>query len=85
MFYVYVILSETHNSRYIGYTENLERRLKEHNSGGHKYTSGRRPWKLIHFESFPTKSEAMKRELFLKSGVGRKYLDTLFAEEWQSG
>ena len=62
----------------MGYTENIEKRFAEHNSGKCKYTSGRMPWEIIHTEEFMEKSNAMKREKFLKSGQGRKYLDNLF-------
>lgn len=53
---------------YCGYTNNLEKRVKAHNSSknGAKYTKARRPVKLIYTECFPTKSEAMKREYEIK-------------------
>ena len=77
MYYVYVIKSLSHKTRYIGSTDDVTKRLQEHNNGKCRYTSGRRPWKLIYEEKFKTRSEAMKREIFLKSGRGRKYLDNL--------
>lgn len=54
---------------YVGYTNDLDRRLKKHNGvikGGAKYTRGRTPVMLHHVEEFKTKSEAMKREYELK-------------------
>ncbi|MBQ7557690.1 MAG: GIY-YIG nuclease family protein [Lachnospiraceae bacterium] len=53
---------------YTGYTTDVERRLKEHNSSdrGAKYTRGRRPCVLVHIEQFPSKEEALKREYFIK-------------------
>jgi putative endonuclease len=74
-YFVYVLKSETHGTRYVGSSDNVEKRLLEHNNGKCRYTSGRSPWKLIYKESFTTRAEAMKREKFLKSGQGRKWLD----------
>ena len=75
MFYVYVIYSDLVNRKYIGHTEDIERRLLEHNNGllG-VYTKNKGPWRLVYFESFQTRSEAMKRELELKTGKGRDFL-----------
>jgi predicted GIY-YIG superfamily endonuclease len=75
MFHVYVIQSLTHNTRYIGSTDNVSKRIAEHNIGKCRYTCGRQPWKLIYQEDYQTRAEAMKREKFLKSGQGRKWLD----------
>ena len=76
-YYVYVLKSITHKTRYVGSTDNVDNRLKEHNQGRCKYTKGRMPWKLIYIEEFKTRAEVMKREKFLKSGQGRKYLDSI--------
>ena len=52
---------------YIGWTNDLEKRLKAHNEGkGAKYTTSRRPVKLVYYEEFQTKEEAMKREYAIK-------------------
>jgi len=75
MYKTYVLKSVSHNSRYVGSCEDLEKRINEHNAGKCRYTSGRKPWKLIYFGEYNTRSEAMKREKFLKSGQGRKFLD----------
>jgi len=74
-YYVYVIRSLTHGTRYVGSAENIQKRLKEHNDGRCRYTSGRRPWKLEYFEELTSLSEARQREMFLKSGKGRLELD----------
>ena len=74
MYYIYVIRSNIHNTRYVGSTENPVKRLQEHNDGQCRYTKGRKPWKLIYQESYSSRAEAMKREKFLKSGQGRKWL-----------
>jgi len=71
-----VLWSYKLHKRYVGSTEkNPENRLIEHNHRETPFTSTGTPWILIHSESYPTLSEAKKRELFLKSGVGRKWLD----------
>ena len=79
MYTVYTLKSQSTQKRYIGHTGDLERRLAEHNDPLHnklKHTSRRKgPWILIHSEKFHTRSEAMKRERWLKSGIGREWLD----------
>ena len=59
---------------YIGYSENLENRIKEHNKGKVTSTKYRRPLKLIYYEVFTVKNDAKSREIFIKSGFGRKQL-----------
>jgi putative endonuclease len=75
MFKVYVIKSQSRGTYYIGQTEDLERRIKEHNEGllG-KYTKEKGPWVLVYTETYETRSEAMKREKYLKTGVGREFI-----------
>ena len=80
MFFIYIILSLSHSTRYIGSTDNIEKRLKEHNRGRVRYTKGRRPWQLIYSERFVTLSLARKREIYLKSGQGRKFIDNILSE-----
>ena len=63
--YLYVKCSD--GSLYTGWTNNLEKRIKDHNAGrGAKYTKARRPVVLVYKEEFPTKQEAMKREWEIK-------------------
>ena len=80
MFYVYVLWSSKLNKRYTGSTEFVNKRHNEHNRGQSKFTKGGIPWILIHSEVFATKSEALKREKFLKSGQGRAWLDQKFPQ-----
>lgn len=66
MNYTYLVRCSD-NSLYAGWTNDIEKRLKAHNDGtGAKYTKSRRPVTLAYFETFETKSEAMKREAALK-------------------
>ena len=62
-----LILECSDGSFYTGWTNNLERRVKAHNAGkGAKYTKSRKPVKLVYFETFLTKQEAMRREWEIK-------------------
>lgn len=66
MNYVYILKCRD-GSLYTGWTNDLERRLREHNAGkGAKYTKSRRPVVLVYFEEFVTKEEAMSREYAIK-------------------
>ena len=78
MYYVYVLWSSKLKKRYIGSTDNIEKRLVEHNRGSNKFTRDGVPWIIVHQEEFLTKTEALKREKFLKSGQGRAWLDEQF-------
>jgi len=66
MFYVYIIKSKRNNSVYIGYTEDLRKRLKEHNSKQNKSTKNKAPFELIYYEAYKSKSDAKFREDNLK-------------------
>ena len=74
MYFVYAIYSISFDRLYIGFTNDLSRRLNEHNSKKNKSTKAYVPWKLIHKEGFETRLDARKREKYLKSGIGREYL-----------
>ena len=76
MFYVYVIKSEMDGRLYKGFTANLDQRIKEHNSGKTKSTKAYIPWKLVYFEEFLKREDAIKREKYFKSGSGREFLKT---------
>ena len=66
MNYTY-ILKCNDGTLYTGWTNNLEKRLKDHNEGkGAKYTKARRPVSLVYYEEFESKEEAMKREYAIK-------------------
>lgn len=71
-FYVYILYSLADGKLYIGFTNNLKRRLIEHANGKVDATKRRIPIKLIHYEYFVNRKDAEAREKFLKSGYGRK-------------
>ncbi len=74
MFYVYVLRSLKNGRYYIGCTNNIERRLHEHNTGKSKYTCLTRPFELIYKEELDTLKSARYREKLLKGGKGREWL-----------
>ncbi|MCX6173358.1 MAG: GIY-YIG nuclease family protein [Ignavibacteriales bacterium] len=77
MFTIYVLRSKVDNHRYIGYTDNIERLLIEHNSGKVKSTKNRKPFELIYSEHFGNKSDAMMREKYFKTHPGRNFLNSI--------
>jgi len=66
MYYTYILESQKDRTFYIGQTNNLIDRLKRHNSGKLKSTCNKIPYKLVYYESFERRSEAMKREWEIK-------------------
>jgi len=66
MFFVYVLKSEKDDSTYIGFTQDLEKRLLEHNAGKTKSIKHKLPMKLEYYEAFHSKTIARKREIELK-------------------
>lgn len=78
MYYVYILQSLKDSRTYVGHTNDLVRRLKEHNSGQSIATKYRAPFKLLFCEEFATATDAKKRELYWKSGGGRRKLKKLF-------
>ena len=74
MYYSYILKSKKDNSYYYGSTDDIPKRIKEHNAGKVRYTKGHRPY-VYHFsEVFNTRSEAFRRERFYKSIDGYKWL-----------
>ncbi|TNE49373.1 MAG: GIY-YIG nuclease family protein [Bacteroidetes bacterium] len=75
MFTVYVLYTRLYGKSYVGYTSDLAGRLISHNELGQKgWTKKYRPWEVVFTEEYPTKKEAMAREKWLKSGIGREYV-----------
>ena len=74
MFCTYILKSKAFNKHYFGHTANLEKRFAEHNLGLSRYTKKFIPWKLIYFEEFESRSEAMMRKKFFKTLSGYHWL-----------
>jgi putative endonuclease len=74
MFYVYALLSKKFDRIYIGLTQDVRERIKEHNSSRVKSTKQYVPWELFHYEKFDTRLKARNREKRLKTSSGRKLL-----------
>jgi putative endonuclease len=74
MFWVYILISVKTGKTYTGQTGNLTKRINSHNCGEQLATKHGVPWKLIHKEEYYSRSDAMKRERFLKSGKGREFI-----------
>lgn len=76
IFYVYVIKCDN-SSLYIGHTDDLRRRWEDHCSGKVDWTKRHSPIKIVHYEELGSREEAVKRERYLKTGFGRKWLKQL--------
>ncbi len=74
MFYVYVIRSIKDGNLYTGFARDIKKRLEKHNLGLVAATRYRRPLKLIYYEGCLGKHDALKREIYLKSAWGKRYL-----------
>lgn len=87
MYYVYIIYSEKVGKSYIGFTNDLKRRISEHKAGSSNFTQQADDWKLIYYEAFCNKKDAKEEESFLKTGKGRErrgYLLKNFMEKGSS-
>jgi len=74
MYYVYVLKSDNDGNWYTGYTNNLQKRILEHNKGLNLATKSRRPFQLIYYEASLNEKDAKAREKYLKSGMGKRYM-----------
>jgi len=72
--YVYVLYSQKDNKLYIGYSTDVYRRLDEHNAGENTSTKYRRPFKLIFFEAYMFREDAIRREQYFKTSKGKRAL-----------
>jgi len=78
MYYVYVMQSGKDKKWYTGFTNDLRKRFKEHNSNKVISTKGRGSFKMIYYEACIDKFDAIVREKYLKSGMGKRYLKNRF-------
>ena len=80
MYTLYILHSKSVDRYYVGYTNNIVRRLSEHNRVKGKYTDIGIPWIIVYSECFATKKEAMKRERFIKGRKSKKFLIDLIEQ-----
>lgn len=73
-YYVYILQSEKDSNFYVGYTNNLKQRLSFHNEGKVQSTKNRRPLKLVYFEGCLNQQDATRREKYLKTAWGKRYI-----------
>ena len=82
-FFAYVIVSRSTGETYVGQTEDLRRRVLEHNDPNNRrtlHTKRRRgPWMIAYWEAHHSRAEAMKQERFLKTGKGRQWIQEKLA------
>jgi len=74
MYYTYVLQSQKDKKLYTGFTENLKLRFKQHQKGLVESTKDRRPFTLIYYESCLKQQDATKREKYLKTTYGKRYI-----------
>ncbi|MDP2696023.1 MAG: GIY-YIG nuclease family protein [bacterium] len=77
MYTIYILQSLARNYIYVGMTNNIERRLGQHQQGKAKTTKAYRPFKLIFTEERNTRQEARNREKYLKSGIGKEWIKSV--------
>jgi putative endonuclease len=78
--YVYVLISLKDNQFYIGSTNDLKRRLQQHNNGENISTAKRKPFKLIYFEGHLAKTDALRREFYFKTTKGKVMLRNILRD-----
>jgi putative endonuclease len=74
MYFVYVLRSLKDGRFYTGYTEDIQKRLEEHNRGKIQSTKSRRPFEMVYFEASRNQKDALRREKYLKTSYGKRYL-----------
>lgn len=75
--YVYILKSLKDGSHYIGFTRDIDKRLRQHNNGKNYSTKSKRPWKIIHVEITDNRVESRGLEKFFKSGFGREIINEI--------
>ena len=73
-YYVYILQSKKDKKWYTGFTNDLRKRFKEHNSNILGWTKNRGPFNLIYYEASKNEQDARLREKYLKSGMGKRYI-----------
>lgn len=79
MHYVYVLHSAQDGNLYVGCTNDLQRRIREHERGNVPSTRNRRPLNLVHYEAFTNQADAFGREKWYKTGWGKTHLQKMLS------
>ena len=82
-FFVYLLYTILHDRTYVGQTNDVDSRVALHNSGKVRSTKYYRPWVLVYQEKYQTRAEAMAREKWLKSRLGRVFVAKVLAD-WKA-
>jgi len=80
MYFLYILKSINYRKSYIGITENVSRRLQEHNAGMSFFTKPYSPWTILYTEECKNREEARQREKYFKSTTGRREMKKMFAK-----
>jgi putative endonuclease len=75
MFYTYVLKSKLDHKLYIGWTNDLKQRFENHNCGKVPSTKSRVPLELVYYEACLSKTKAIGREKYFKTGFGRRFIN----------
>ena len=78
-YYTYILYSTKIDKYYIGYSANLEERLRKHNTNNKSFTGKTNDWKIVYSEVFGSKAEAMDREKQIKNWKSRKRIESLIS------
>jgi len=78
-YYTYILYSKKTNRFYVGHTNDLDRRMKYHNSGYNTSTKSGVPWEIVYVEEYKSKQEAFHREQEIKKKKSRKYIEGLIS------
>ena len=80
-YFIYILYSQNRDRYYIGSTENIEERLRKHNSNHKGFTGKQFDWKLVYKELFESKLDSLRREKEIKSWKSRKMIQKLIGLE----
>ena len=80
MYFVYILQSLKDSSFYIGQCDDLDRRMSKHADGMSRYTSSKRPLRMVYFEKYPSRSLALKREKQIKNMKSRIFIEKLITD-----
>lgn len=81
LYFVHILKSLSSKKSYVGVSNDITRRLTEHNSGKNFYTKRHLPWKIAHLEEFGNFKEAREREMWFKTTSGRRFLKKIFSDK----